>query len=330
MRKNFLIIFILTITISTNLLFIHFNYLNNDQSNKIAGISNIKNETVNSLFIGEFQFSLYGYTSPKALVSLSGQGIADQTTADKEGYFEFKNRYLPFSPNEACLIAQDQFGRTSLPTCLPPFPKNTNNITIGPVILPPTLSLNKTQYYIGDQVILTGQTIPNTQVTLSMFTQPTLLTKLTNKFFPSAYAFSLPKIEINSDSLGNFSISLPSNQAQNFRLFTQAIYEEKSSPQSVFLTLKIYPIWMIIIQFFLFIFNLIRPRLLEIIIVIEFFILIFYLKKTVFHPYYLKTRAIILRRNLAIIKKKKLSLIKAINKKLDGPPALTRYHQPLS
>lgn len=306
MRRNLLIIIALTIILSINLLFLYSK--TDEQTNNIAGLKTKKSEIINSLFIGEFQFTLYGYTSPKALVSLNGQGIADQTIANDQGYFEFKNRYLPFSPNEACLTAQDQFGRISAPTCLPPFPKDKNQAIIGPVILPPTISLDKNQYYIGDEIILTGQTKPNSNVILSLFTESTILSKLA--FLSPVNAFSLPKIEATSDSLGNFSISLPSNQSQNFRLFTQTKFEEKPSPQSILLTIKIYPIWMIIINFFFFIFNLIKLRVLELTIVIEFIVLIIYFQKTLFHPYYLKTRAIILREKNYLISKQPTAIIK--------------------
>ncbi len=312
MKKNLLVITFLTLTISISLIFL---YLKSDtQLNNVAGIKTEKNEIFNSLFIGEFQFTLYGYTSPKALVSLNGQGIADQTIANDQGYFEFKNRYLPFSSNEACLTAQDQFGRISAPTCLPSFPKDKNQTVIGPVILPPTISLDKSQYYIGDEAILTGQTKPNSHVILSVFTEATLLDKLS--FIPQTYAFSLPKIETISDNFGNFSISLPSNQAQKFRLFTQTKFEEKPSPQSTLLTLRIYPIWMIIIQFFLFVFNLLKPRILEVTILLEFIFLIIYFKKTLFHPYYLKTKAIVLRQTPFLIKHQTLSIVKREKKEI--------------
>ncbi len=312
MKKNLLIIIFLTLTISINLLFL---YLKSDnQINDVAGLKTEKGEVFNSLFIGEFQFTLFGYTSPKALVSLNGQGIADQTIANNQGYFEFRNRYLPFSPNEACITVQDQFGRISAPTCLPPFPKDKNQTIIGPVILPPTISLDKSQYYIGDEVILTGQTKPNSQVILSVFTEATLLDKFS--FIPKTYAFSLPKIDTMSDNFGNFSISLPSNQAQKFRLFTQTKFEEKPSPQSNLLTLKIYPIWMIIIQFFLFLFNLLKPRILELTIILEFIFLIIYLKKTLFHPYYLKTKAIVLRQTSFLIKHQTLAIVKREKKEI--------------
>ena len=66
------------------------------------------------------------------------------------------------------MTAKDQLGRMSSPVCLPPFPVNYN-VSIGPVIMPPTVSLDKKDYFMGDGVILSGQAVPNTDVKLSMF-----------------------------------------------------------------------------------------------------------------------------------------------------------------
>jgi len=111
-----------------------------EPSGSVAGIKNQSFGVVNTAFIGEHRFSLFGYTSPRALVTFEGMGIFDQTTADDSGYFQFDNRFSPTSSREACLSSKDQFGRLSSPACLPPFPVNYN-VSIGPVIMPPTVSL---------------------------------------------------------------------------------------------------------------------------------------------------------------------------------------------
>ena len=147
-----------------------FLYLKNppEMSGIVAGIKSQSTNIENSVSIGEFKFSLFGYTSPFALVTFEGMGIFDQTTADGEGYFQFNNRFSPFSKREACLSSKDQFGRLSSPVCLPPFPVDYN-VSIGPVIMPPTVSLDKKDYFMGDQVMLSGQAVPNTEVKLSVF-----------------------------------------------------------------------------------------------------------------------------------------------------------------
>ncbi|MEK7597782.1 MAG: hypothetical protein AAB441_04020 [Patescibacteria group bacterium] len=281
----------------------------------VAGITN-------SVSIGEFKFSLDGYTSPNALVTFEGMGIFDTTTADDKGYFQFNNRFSPFSKREACLSSRDQFGRLSSPVCLPPFPVNYN-ISIGPVIMPPTVSLDKKDYFMGDQVMLSGQAVPSTDVKLSVFgddgnksealnyksqiltsvipAEAGIQTKISwipffkgmtslfgawnLKFRISDFALvkpveasTFPLLDIKSDSKGNFSINLPSSSPEKFRLFAQTDFKKSISANSVKLSLEILPVWMIIVKFFLFLFSLIKPRLLEILIIAEIIYIVYVIK----------------------------------------------------
>lgn len=304
LKKSFLIILLLLIAIPFQLSYLYL-FKNQDQS-AVAGLKTESFSIDNSLFIGEFKFTLFGYTSPNTVVNLNGQGINDQTTSDTTGYFEFANRFSPFSPKEACLSAKDQFGRISSPVCLPALPTETN-LTIGPVIIPPTLSLDKNSYFTGDEVILSGQTIPDSDVNLSIFTSPANL--LSKSLIRPVEAFSIPKLTITSDSLGNFSIILPSSSAQNYRLFAQVDYQNLPSNNSITLSLKIQPIWMIILKLFGFLWNIVKDRLLEIIIALEIVGLIAYYLRMFIH--YHTKYAIILKNRypLAIYKDSPLQKI---------------------
>lgn len=268
----------------------------------IAGIQNQQSADVDVFaFIGDHHFSLYGYTSPKALVTFEGMGVFDQTTADDKGYFQFNNRFSPFSQREACLSSKDQFGRLSSPLCLPPFPVNYN-VSIGPVIMPPTLSLDKQDYFIGDEVILSGQAVPNTEVKLSVFGKDKDSRGLIADFHGlvrPVEAFTFPELVAQSDSKGNFSINLPSSNPEKFRLFAQTDFEKSVSPNSVKLNLEILPVWMIIIKFFLFLFYLIRPRLLEITIIVEIIYIIYVIKS-----HFQKKAIILYRSRLPAVKAK--------------------------
>jgi len=291
----FLLLFIITISF--------INYSSKNQP-KIAGAKTNVYETGVSAFIGEYRFTLFGYTSPKALVNFQGLGIFDQAYADDFGYFRFENRFSPFSPREACLTAQDQFGRLTSPLCLPPFPVNYN-VEIGPVIMPPTLSFDKNNYWVGDEVIVSGQTIPNTDVNIKMFNQEGVLNSTLytlNLIFKPVEAFSFPNLNTKADEKGNFVIAFPSTSAKKFRLFAQTQFQNENSPKSINLTVKILPWWMIIVKFFFFIWLLIKSRLLEILILIELTILLIYLLFSYFfHP---KNLAIVKRQNLEIVLKK--------------------------
>jgi len=247
-----------------------------------------------SASIGNFRFTLDGYSSPGALVTIQGMGIYDQTFANRDGYFQFSNSFSPFSPREACLTAQDQLGRLTSPVCLPPFSTN-RNITIGPVILPPTVSLDKDVYYVGDEAILSGQSIPNSQIVLSTFVKnksPRIITQIVKP----VYADTIPQLTIKTDAKGNYSVALPSSSDEAMRLFTQTKYNEQPSAQSINLNIKIWPVWMMVINFFKLIFLLLKPRLLELIILVQLIGLIIYLLRRFLHPHVLaRQRTLMIR-----------------------------------
>jgi hypothetical protein len=311
MRKKFIITSFLLLLFWLMNLFFFYSLIIKEENNKIAGIQSKQENIEVSAFIGEHRFTLFGYTSPEALVSFQGLGIFDQTYADKQGYFIFQNRFSPFSPREACLTAQDKFGRLTSPVCLPPFPTDYN-VEIGPVIMPPTLSLDKNDYWVGDEVILSGQTIPETEVDLSMFTKQSNFLAL--NLIKKVEAFALPEFKTQSDQQGNFSIALPSSSAQTFRLFAQSQFLKAKSPESRKLTVKILPWWFIIVKIFGLLFSLIKSRLLEFLILAEIIALIIYILRRylAFHVIK-KERAIVLRENFSLMIKdnEKRSLIKS-------------------
>lgn len=240
-----------------------------------------------SLSIGEYHFRLFGYASSGALITLEGMGVFDQTYADEEGYFVFSNRFSPSSPREACLTARDQLGRVSAPLCLPPFPTQYN-VDIGPVIMPPTLSFDKQDYFVGDEVVLTGQTIPKTQVRLASFTNDKVV---------------IPAVETAADSNGNYGLTLPSASDKRFRIFSQTTYEGSVSPKSRTLNFTVLPIWMIIVRIFQIIFDVLKNRLLELIILTEITMIIVYFLRRYLHPHMIaRNRSLALRPHYSLEK----------------------------
>lgn len=275
----FLIKLTLVLVIPFQLIFLYGKSTNNSIGT-VAGIQNQQTNNVKvTATIGDSHLNLYGYTSPQALVTLEGMGILDHSYADNEGYFQFSTLFSSKSSREACLSSKDQFGRLSSPVCLPPFPAG-NDVEVGPVIMPPTVSLNSQNYYMGDQVILSGQAVPNTEVSLSMFGD----NEKTSNFalIRPVEAFTFPELKVKSDNKGNFSINLPSTNPKKFRLFAQANFLRSISSNSVNLNFDILPIWMIVVRYFLFFISLLYPRLLEVAILIEV-IYIFYTLKNHFH-----------------------------------------------
>ncbi len=271
-----------------------------------------QNVTV-SAFVGDHHFTLYGYSSPRALITFDGLGIYDQTTADDKGYFEFKNRFSPQSPRAACLTAQDQLGRLTSPVCLPPFP-TSYDATIGPVIMPPTVSLNNpsvgSDYYVGDEIVLSGQAVPNTDVDLSVYMNTNNSRGINFNIVKPVEAYGFPSLAAHSDAKGNFSVSLPSASAQTFRLFARANWQQSLSPDSIELNLQVMPWWMMIVQFFLLIFTLIKSRLLEVIILTELALITIYLLRRFLHPHVIaRNRSLSLRQvSLIVAEKNPLTL----------------------
>lgn len=302
-RGRFYLLAIFLILAYFSLIFSLITKIQQENSNQnILGQKTLQEPVEISVFIGEHRFTLFGYTSPYALVTFSGLGIFDQTNADKNGYFIFKNRFSPFSPREACLTAQDQFGRLTSPVCLPPFPTDYN-VEIGPVIMPPTLSLDKNEYWIGDEMILTGQSVPESQINLSFFSQKKsniFINFLAKKvFLGNVYAQNNKNLQTFTDKKGNFSIKLSSSQVEKLRFFTQVNYDKKISPESRKLTVEILPWWMIIFKFVGIIFLIIKSRLLEFIILGQIIALTIYFLRKYLHP-----------RNLAIVKREGFPILK--------------------
>jgi hypothetical protein len=264
-----------------------------------AGLEPISKHTTVSIAVGSSaSYTIFGYTSPKADVTLHGIGISDQTTAKDDGYFAFENQFSPFKSHEACITARDQFGRLTPEVCLAPFPIKYS-VNIGPVIMPPTISLDKPLYYISDEVILTGQTIPNTMVNISSFTKPKqavveFLASLNPVHAVEAYA--IPQVDTLADDKGNFSFSLPSSSTSSFRLFSQTTYDESPSPKSLTLSLNIYPVWYIIIIYLQQLWNVLLSHLVEIVIAINCILLISYIFKVLTNPLFaMRYRSLILR-----------------------------------
>jgi len=91
-------------------------------------------------------------------------------------------------------------------------------------------------------------------------------------------------------------VALPSSSDEAMRLFTQTKYNEQPSAQSINLNIKIWPVWMMVINFFKLIFLLLKPRLLELIILVQLIGLIIYLLKRFLHPHVLaRQRTLMIR-----------------------------------
>jgi len=215
-----------------------------------------------SATIGEPKLTVFGWTSPQALVELKGQRVSELAIADETGYFYFDRVFLPPpKPNypEICLSVVDRSSRiSSFPTCLPPLPPKLGEIRAGPVLLPPTLSLEQGEFLPGQQVKATGATFPKSKVKIFLAnenfpsnSQKTISLKpYTPKFLYSyipkiakVYAHFLPQYEIQSDEHGNFEFNLPASYPQNWKVYATAEFQGSPSPKSISLSFRVLGWW---------------------------------------------------------------------------------------
>lgn len=240
-----------------------------------------------SAAIGEPKLTLFGYTSPHAQVELKGFRVFERTLANSDGYFVFDRIFLPPPKQdvflrevvypELCLMALDTQGLTSFPLCLPPLPSGPFDIKAGPVLLPPTLTLEKGSFYAETQITARGQTIPNSQITIYLANnssgEPGLIHFFSNFLASPVQAYSLPEYKIEADQAGHFEFNLPAVQPATWKLFAATTYLESPSPKSNSLTFKIMGfwewLWEELKKILGAIFGLIRPYLFFIILLVE-------------------------------------------------------------
>ncbi len=290
MKKQFILIAIFVINISCIYYSVKSTPQNKDQQTQINNVLGIESEVDVSAFIGRGKFSVFGYAPSNSLVTLSGIGLYSETYSQENGFFEFNNQYLPIALSEPCISAKDHLGRLTTPVCLPSIPKNYNP-RIGPFLLPPTISVDKQDYFKGDEVVFSGQAITGSKVNLSMFTD-----KVSSSLSMSVYAYTIPEISAETDNFGNYSIILPSSKIESFRVFVQSNVNNEMTPKSNTIRIKILPLWMYFIMFLGYLWQVFKQRIIEIIIISQIIALTIYLFQYYFHPNKIITqRAIILR-----------------------------------
>lgn len=165
--------------------------------------------------------TIFGYTSPNSRVELSSSKAFAVTYSLSDGYYVFDRIILPRHPQDLCLTSLDESNRLNNPTCISEPPLYNNFTSIGPILLSPTITLDLQNQYSS------GQSIPNSTVKLYLYQQDSPLSLV-----KKVEAFSIPIIETQSDSQGNYSINLPSTVATNYRIFSTAIHLDANSPKS--------------------------------------------------------------------------------------------------
>lgn len=230
----------------------------------------------------EGKFIIYGYGPVSAGISLLGIDVLEKTEADAFGYFEFRNLPFPsifsyYTNNwypELCLSAVDDQTRQTHPVCIPPLPLTSNAKVIGPIILPPTVSLTLSEDKpFANQIVVNGKTTPNANVYIFLANSP----KPTDIFtiVRTALANYLPKYQLTAEAGGNFEFALADSYPNTWRMYATSEIIGAPSPKSNTLTFINPSLFM---KIFLFIVNLLgklRPYWFYIILIIQ--ILVIYL-----------------------------------------------------
>ncbi|PJE67348.1 hypothetical protein COU95_02895 [Candidatus Shapirobacteria bacterium CG10_big_fil_rev_8_21_14_0_10_40_9] len=205
----------------------------------------ISYEITVSASIGEGRLTLFGYTSPHALVQLEGRQIAEEVIAGENGFFFFDRIFLP-KPNpqypELCLNSIDTQSQISFPNCLPPLPTGPFNMSVGPVLLPPTFTLTKGSFFPKEQIVASGLTIPNSNVMIFLANDVTKKSFF-SRLVPETFAYNLPQYQTQADQNGHFEFNLPTIKRSNWKIFAGANWQNFPTPKSNTLNFKIQSWW---------------------------------------------------------------------------------------
>jgi len=235
----------------------------------------VRPNVVVSATIGIPKMTLWGYGAPFSIIELSGVGVDQKIISKEDGYYSFDLVYLPDSNSfpELCVVEIDQQKRTTPPTCIPPITSGNYFYNVGPVILPPTISLSASKARVESQVSAEGKTIPNSNIKVVLGRPDTSKGILTFRLVKNVLAYYIPSYSIVSDLEGDFSFNMPTGSDTTWRVFAIAEYrDEGQSPKSntlkfVSLTSAIY-FWGKLMAFLLTFLTWPRIIILEILIII--------------------------------------------------------------
>jgi hypothetical protein len=200
-------------------------------------------EVTISASLGEPVLKLWGYGAPNSRVEMNGNEVSDFTYSKSDGYYEFLRAFLP-APNdlyypELCLTGIDREGRATSPTCIPALPSNQFSYDIGPVILPPTLSLESGTTTPMTQIEANGITIPNSEVKI-ILAEDKGRSLVDFSIVKTAEAYYIPDYTVKSDNQGYFSFNMPDTSSDSWRVFAITNYSQgATSPKSNTLTFDV-------------------------------------------------------------------------------------------
>jgi hypothetical protein len=209
------------------------------------GVYTERQTVVSATIPGTFELRIFGYSAPFSLVQLQSVRVFAQTSTDKDGYFIFNKILMSQEAKELCLYTLDSEKRSGFPLCISA-PLSDYNGEIGPLILPPTISLSNKVIWQDKTSYATGRTIPSSDVVISFFDRKpenlaqVMQNKLTAFLFPRVEASDLPKLVVKSDDKGLYSFTLPTTYTNSYRLFAKTVFDNTFSHKSQTLSFSIH------------------------------------------------------------------------------------------
>ena len=214
-------------------------------------IDKTKNVNV-SAAIDDNRVFIFGFTSPNSRVELSNIKVFDVTYSKDNGYFEFDRIILPKDPGELCLLAADDNSRHTNPVCIPP-PPPTNYLTnIGPIILPPTLTIDSNSVKANSTTAASGQSIPFSDISIYLYQVDSHAPVIPRP----VQAFGLPIFTTRTDQQGNYDLNIPTSLSSDYRLFSTVLFATLPSPKSNTITYALPTAQNIVVIIPLFFFSL--------------------------------------------------------------------------
>jgi hypothetical protein len=184
-------------------------------------------ETRISASVEETRITINGFTCPNCKVELNNPYVHAITKSNDKGYFQFYKTIIPKKYSDLCIFSIDQNNIQTMPVCIPPPPNSKYHTDIGPIILPPSISIKDSNAF--------GYTIPNSPVNVHLF-------KVNNRgiqIAQQAQAYSLPKYSLESSTTGFFNFNLPQSYSDEYKFFTSTSYQQQPSAKSNVLSYKL-------------------------------------------------------------------------------------------
>lgn len=173
---------------------------------------------------------IYGYGPAKSEVSLKGFGVSEKTTTQENGFFAFGNIYsYTYKYPELCIQAMDSEMRLTQPSCIPALPNDSLiPLEVGPILLSPTISVSENNVKEGEESYLSGMTIPSSEINIFISKKDSNRLSLVNQ----ALAYTLPSLTIKTDESGEYSVTLPTSDSAEYKIFASSKYGEDLTNKS--------------------------------------------------------------------------------------------------